>query len=198
MTRAVQGRQGVRLGGADPMPVRRVPRSCTERVCRPRRVHAGMLAGGTGITPMYQVLNAILKNKKDKTKVSLIFANLSVNDILLRNELAELEQAHPDRLSIYYVLNEAAEGWSGGVGFITPDMIHNNLPAPGEPSGRCMAVYGAGGGGGRGGRGRGGGRGRRRRSMLCALLGFVSGAAWSAARGTADRHFGFMGTQGAG
>ncbi len=28
-----------------------------------------MLAGGTGVTPMYQVLNAILKNTADKTKV---------------------------------------------------------------------------------------------------------------------------------
>ena len=31
--------------------------------------HSGMLAGGTGATPMYQVLNAILKNPADKTKV---------------------------------------------------------------------------------------------------------------------------------
>lgn len=30
----------------------------------------GMLAGGTGITPMWQVINAILKNPEDKTQVS--------------------------------------------------------------------------------------------------------------------------------
>jgi hypothetical protein len=37
----------------------------------------GMLAGGTGVTPMYQVAAAILKDPKDKTKVSLIFGNLT-------------------------------------------------------------------------------------------------------------------------
>lgn len=30
---------------------------------------AGMLAGGTGVTPMYQVLHAILKNPSDKAQV---------------------------------------------------------------------------------------------------------------------------------
>ncbi len=30
---------------------------------------AGMLAGGTGIAPMYQVAQAILKNPNDKTQV---------------------------------------------------------------------------------------------------------------------------------
>lgn len=91
-----------------------------------------MLAGGTGVTPMYQVMNAILRSKRDKTKVTLIFANITVNDILLHNELQELEAKYPDRLSIYYVLNNAPEGWTGGVGFITADMIRSKLPAPGE------------------------------------------------------------------
>ena len=34
----------------------------------------GMVAGGTGIAPMLQVVDEILENKSDKTKVSLIFA----------------------------------------------------------------------------------------------------------------------------
>jgi cytochrome-b5 reductase len=35
----------------------------------------GMVAGGTGITPMYQVLTKILANPRDKTEVRLLFAN---------------------------------------------------------------------------------------------------------------------------
>lgn len=46
-----------------------------------------MLAGGTGITPMYQVLKAILNNPDDNTECSLIFANQTEGDILLRNEV---------------------------------------------------------------------------------------------------------------
>lgn len=34
-----------------------------------------MIAGGTGITPMYQVIKAILKNKDDKTQMQLLYAN---------------------------------------------------------------------------------------------------------------------------
>ena len=46
----------------------------------------GMLAGGTGVTPMYQVANAILKNPADKTKITLLFANVSADDILIEEE----------------------------------------------------------------------------------------------------------------
>ena len=37
----------------------------------------GMLAGGTGITPMFQVVQAILKDPTDATQLALICGNLS-------------------------------------------------------------------------------------------------------------------------
>lgn len=49
--------------------------------------HVAMLAGGTGITPMYQVLKAILTNPDDKTECSLIYANQTEEDILLRGQV---------------------------------------------------------------------------------------------------------------
>ena len=43
-----------------------------------RAKHFGMIAGGTGITPMLQVANAIFKDSKDKTTtISLLYANKS-------------------------------------------------------------------------------------------------------------------------
>lgn len=35
----------------------------------------------------------------------------------------------PD-FNIYYVLNNPPQGWTGGVGFVTPEMIKEHLPAP--------------------------------------------------------------------
>lgn len=35
----------------------------------------GMIAGGTGITPMLQLVRAIFKDKNDNTEISLLFAN---------------------------------------------------------------------------------------------------------------------------
>jgi cytochrome-b5 reductase len=87
----------------------------------------GMIAGGTGITPMLQIIKAIIRNRprnggNDTTEINLIFANVNPDDILLQKELDQLA-AEDDKFSIYYVLNNPPEGWTGGVGFVTGDMI---------------------------------------------------------------------------
>ncbi|KAL5547042.1 hypothetical protein UlMin_006729 [Ulmus minor] len=90
----------------------------------------GMLAGGSGITPMFQVARAILENPKDKTKVHLIYANVTVDDILLKEELADISSKYADQFKVYYVLNQPPEVWDGGVGFVSKEMIQTHLPAP--------------------------------------------------------------------
>ncbi|KAA0053927.1 NADH--cytochrome b5 reductase 1-like isoform X1 [Cucumis melo var. makuwa] len=98
---------------------------------QPGQVSAfGMLAGGSGITPMYQVSRAILENPEDKTKVHLIYANVTLEDILLKEELDLLAKRYPDRFKIYYVLNQPPEVWDGGVGFVSKEMIKAHCPAP--------------------------------------------------------------------
>jgi len=91
----------------------------------------GMVAGGTGITPMLQIAHAIQRGRKygDKTEVSLIFANVNEEDILLREDLDKLAKEDP-LFKIYYVLNNPPAGWTGGVGFVTQDMIKEHLPKP--------------------------------------------------------------------
>ncbi|XP_058205441.1 NADH--cytochrome b5 reductase 1 [Rhododendron vialii] len=98
---------------------------------QPGQVRAfGMLAGGSGITPMFQVARAILENPKDKTKVHLIYANVTHEDILVKEELDGLAANYPDRFKIYYVLNQPPEVWNGGVGFVSKEMIQAHCPAP--------------------------------------------------------------------
>ncbi|CAB4283137.1 unnamed protein product [Prunus armeniaca] len=76
---------------------------------QPNQVRAfGMLAGGTGITPMFQVARAILENPSDRTNVHLIYANVTYEDILLK----------------------PPEIWEGGVGFISKEIIQTYCPAP--------------------------------------------------------------------
>ncbi|XP_022944291.1 NADH--cytochrome b5 reductase 1-like isoform X1 [Cucurbita moschata] len=90
----------------------------------------GMLAGGTGITPMFQVARAILENPVDHTNVHLIYANATYEDILLKEELDSLASRFPSRFSVYYVLDQPPEGWDGGVGFVTEEMIRLHCPGP--------------------------------------------------------------------
>ena len=90
----------------------------------------GMVCGGSGVTPMLQIMRAIADNPEDKTEVSLIYANVTEEDIMLREELDEIvRRIGPARASVYYVLNDPpATGWEGGVGFVSPEMIKDKMP----------------------------------------------------------------------
>jgi cytochrome-b5 reductase len=92
----------------------------------------GMIAGGTGITPMLQIIRAALKNPQDRTRLSLIYANVNYEDILLKKELDELADTYSSRLRVFYVLNNPPTGWTGGVGFVSKEQIATHLPASNE------------------------------------------------------------------
>ncbi|KAL4659315.1 NADH-cytochrome b5 reductase 3-like [Arapaima gigas] len=92
----------------------------------------GMIAGGTGITPMLQIIRAIMKDPRDTTICHLLFANQTEKDILLRPELEEIEATHSSRFKLWFTLDKAPEGWPYSQGFINEDMIRNHLPPPGE------------------------------------------------------------------
>ncbi|KAN0128372.1 ferredoxin reductase [Lactarius tabidus] len=89
----------------------------------------GMIAGGTGITPMLQIIRAALKTPQDPTKLSLIYANVNYEDILLKKELDQLADKYPTRFKVHFVLNNPPPGWTGGVGFVSKDQIAAHLPA---------------------------------------------------------------------
>jgi len=93
----------------------------------------GMIAGGTGITPMLQVIREILKNPKDNTNVSLVFANIGEEDILLKKEFDQMASKHKN-FKVYYVLEKPPKNWKQGVGYVSPAIIKNQLPAPSSDS----------------------------------------------------------------
>ncbi|KAL0448569.1 UNVERIFIED_CONTAM: Nitrate reductase [NADH] 2 [Sesamum latifolium] len=59
-----------------------------------------MIAGGTGIIPIYQVMQAILKDSKDDTKMYLVYANRTENDILLKDEPDAWAHKYPDKVKL--------------------------------------------------------------------------------------------------
>nr|KYP51631.1 NADH-cytochrome b5 reductase 1 [Cajanus cajan] len=93
---------------------------------KPGQVRAfGMLAGGSGITPMFQLIRAILENPKDKTKVHLVYANVTVDDILLK--VASLRFIK--MFDIFHMWQPPRE-WNGGIGFISKEIIKSHCPEP--------------------------------------------------------------------
>jgi cytochrome-b5 reductase len=76
----------------------------------------GMIAGGTGLTPMLQVLREVLNNPLDKTKVTLVYGNQSEDQILLKDRLDAM--AKDARFNVVYTVDRAAEGWTGETGYV--------------------------------------------------------------------------------
>ena len=97
--------------------------------------HIAMMAGGTGITPMLQLLHHIFihdANVDTKTQVHLIYANQTEDDILVRKELEALQLQFPTRFSLWYTVDRAPDGndWNYDVGFLNPAMIEKHLLFP--------------------------------------------------------------------
>jgi cytochrome-b5 reductase len=97
----------------------------------------GMVAGGTGITPMYQLIRAICENDTDTTEVSLVYANRSESDILLREELERFARLYPKNFKLWYMLDSAPEGWTYGTGYVDQAVLTEQLPAP-SPDAKVM------------------------------------------------------------
>lgn len=90
-----------------------------------------MMAGGTGITPMLQLLHAIFRNPRDTTtRVNLIYANQTVDDILVRDELEALARDFGDRFSLWYTVDRAPDAdkeWKYDTGFLSKEMFEKHL-----------------------------------------------------------------------
>ena len=88
-----------------------------------------MVAGGSGITPVYQYIRHMLE-EKSVYEISVLFANKTEGDILMREILEEL--ATQKRIKLSFVLDVGHEGWNGHVGFVNDKMFEDSFDKPGE------------------------------------------------------------------
>lgn len=91
----------------------------------------GMIAGGTGLTPMLQIIQHALADPLDNTELTLLFANVAKEDILLKQSLDQLA-ASSKRFKVHYVLEQPPKNWREDVGYITDEIIKQKLPPPGS------------------------------------------------------------------
>lgn len=114
--------------------------------------HIGMIAGGSGITPMVQVLKEILKNPSDTTTVTLVYGNQTPSNIPLRAELDAMAKSSRGRLKVLYVVdkNDTGDPNIFHEGYVTAEVCASALPKPSEdvlvyvcgPPGMLKAVAG--------------------------------------------------------
>jgi nitrate reductase (NAD(P)H) len=113
-----------------------------------------MLAAGTGITPIYQVLAAVVREQQNKTQAAnalhqvvchVIYANRTEEDILLKRELDAFAAENPSTLRLHYVLSRPkdADAWCKGGGLtgrVSQQMISDLLPKGGFAEAGVMAL----------------------------------------------------------
>lgn len=83
-----------------------------------------LIAGGAGITPIYQLASSILRDQDDETKIDLVFGVNSDADVLLRDEFARWEREFPGRFRASYVVSHPSSPDSPYPrGYVTKELL---------------------------------------------------------------------------
>ncbi|SNX85144.1 probable nitrate reductase [Melanopsichium pennsylvanicum] len=106
-----------------------------------RRVRKlAMIAGGSGITPIWSTLKAIADEAlagpsatQDPIQIWVVYGNRTEQDILIHEELERLRVALKGNLHVWHVLSNCAPeatAWTMGRGHINVDCLQKHLPPP--------------------------------------------------------------------
>eukprot|EP00928_Gymnodinium_smaydae_P025943 TRINITY_DN20518_c0_g1_i1.p1 TRINITY_DN20518_c0_g1~~TRINITY_DN20518_c0_g1_i1.p1 ORF type:complete len:291 (-),score=56.58 TRINITY_DN20518_c0_g1_i1:44-916(-) len=90
-----------------------------------------MVAGGTGITPIAQAADRILKDDA-AASVTMVTFNKTADDILLRRELTRMQVMYPGRFSVTHVVESSGTSAAADVveGRATQELLEALLPKP--------------------------------------------------------------------
>jgi 3-ketosteroid 9alpha-monooxygenase subunit B len=90
-----------------------------------------LFAGGSGITPVFSILKAALRD--GTRRIRLLYANRDAASTIFARELAELARAHADRLEVHHHHDDAS-------GYLTPESLDGWLRR-GESDARASDHY---------------------------------------------------------
>lgn len=101
--------------------------SCSINSTEKRVKKFAMICGGSGVTPIFQVFRAVMRDKDDPTMCTILNGNRLVEDILCREDLDELLKGNEDRGEIIHTLTRAPEGWEGLSGRINAELVQKHI-----------------------------------------------------------------------
>ena len=101
-----------------------------------------MICGGTGITPIFQVLRAIMRDPSDPTRCIVLDGNRLEEDILCRDELTEFGACPTGRCKLIHTLTKGSDTWEGLRGRIGPDLLEKEVGRYVEGSDSMVLVCG--------------------------------------------------------
>jgi len=105
--------------------------------------HMVMFAGGSGITPIFSMIKAIL-HREPRSTISLVYSNRSFESIIFLNELNALQKLFTNRLKLYHVITRqknVPEGfpiyYQGRLSKLVTKKIFQNI----QPEMSCCTEY---------------------------------------------------------
>lgn len=84
------------------------------------------IAGGSGITPVLSIVRSVLREEPN-SRVTLLYGNRGVNDIIFRRKLAELKDSYLERFSVVHVLAEGDNDVELFSGMLTSEKVESIL-----------------------------------------------------------------------
>lgn len=85
-----------------------------------------MICGGSGITPIFQVLRAVMQDRTDPTRCTLLNGNRLIEDILCKEDLDAFASGNEDRCEILYTLTQGPDDWQGRRGRIAGPLLEQH------------------------------------------------------------------------
>lgn len=99
-----------------------------------------MICAGTGITPIYQVLRAIMQDATDTTKCVVLDGNRLQEDILCREGLDFFAQDHQQRCKIFHTLTQGPDDWTGLRGRVAAPLLREQADCKAYEDGKTMVL----------------------------------------------------------
>jgi len=101
-----------------------------------------MVCAGSGITPVFQVLRAVLKDKDDPTTCLVLDGNRVEEDILCKAELDAMAEWNPERCTVLYTLSRPLASWQGLKGRMDKGLFEREVGGPPEGGDVMVLVCG--------------------------------------------------------
>ena len=99
-----------------------------------------MISGGSGITPIYQVLRAVMQDPADKTRCVVLNGNRLFEDILCKTELDAFAKNNAERCQLLYTLTKAPDDWKGLRGRIAAPLLKEHAARAAHEAGKAMVL----------------------------------------------------------
>lgn len=101
-----------------------------------------MVCAGSGITPIFQVLRAVMKDKEDSTGCLVLDGNRVEEDILLKQELDTMALDNPSRCRLLYALSRPLSSWKGLRGRMDRALFEREVGVPPDTSDTMVLICG--------------------------------------------------------